>query len=123
MAQFGEKLQKHIRQTDVVHYVDLKNMQPMNGEKLVLHVTMLGFNQAATTKPFPYPKVCIALADEYLTHTFLSSDEPLAVWMPHRIESSSEAAVMQCTKHGNDNGQTFIKQLWNKSGNASANLI
>ena len=87
VAHFGEKLQKHVRQTDMVHYFDPKSMQPMNKEKLALHVTMLGFDQAATTKPLPYPKVCIALADEYLTHTFLSSDEPLAVWMPHRIET------------------------------------
>ena len=72
VAHFGEKLQKHIRQMDLVRYFDPKSMQPMNKEKLALHVTMLGFDQAAITKPLPYPKVCIALADEYLTHTFLS---------------------------------------------------
>ena len=43
-------------------------------------------DQAATTEPLPYPKVCIALADEFLTHTILSSEEPLAVWLPHHIE-------------------------------------
>ena len=87
VAHFGEKLEKNIRRLEVVRYFDPKSMKPMNKEKLFLHVTMLGFNQAATTKPLPYPKVCIALADEYLTHTFLSSDEPLQVWVPHQSEA------------------------------------
>jgi len=53
-----------------------------NGMRIHLHPASLGWSASASTKPLPYPKTFLALADEFLAHSFLTAEEPLRVWVP-----------------------------------------
>ena len=55
-----------------------------NGMRIHFHPASLGWSASASTKPLPYPKqkTLLALADEFLAHSFLTAEEPLRVWVP-----------------------------------------
>jgi hypothetical protein len=56
-----------------------------NGMRIHLHPASLGWSASASTKPLPYPKTLLALADEFLAHSFLTAEEPLRVWVPPTV--------------------------------------
>ncbi len=51
-----------------------------NGQLTHFHFASLGWVPSVTTKPLPYTKTCLALADELLTHYCLTAEEPARVW-------------------------------------------
>jgi hypothetical protein len=57
-----------------------------NGMRIHLHPASLGWSASASTKPLPYPKTLLALADEFLAHACLTAEEPFRVWVPPMLE-------------------------------------
>ena len=57
-----------------------------NGMRIHLHPASLGWSASASTKPLPYPKTFLALADEFLAQSCLTAEEPLRVWVPQMLE-------------------------------------
>jgi hypothetical protein len=53
-----------------------------SGQIINVHPANLGWSLSVTTKPLPYAKTFLALADEILPHSFLTDEEPLRAWVP-----------------------------------------
>lgn len=50
-------------------------------ERCITHISNLGFSEDCTSKPPPYGKVCLALAEDILQNGFLTDTEPLILWL------------------------------------------
>lgn len=78
---FATRMQEMIPPLETVQYWTGGQQALSSKERINLHPNMLGLMPHATTKPMPYPNTCRALADEILTHGFLTDDDPLTVWL------------------------------------------
>ena len=79
----GKALAAELRQ--VFPYLDSVNYGEASllhcRERCVTHISNLGFSEDCTTKPPPYGKVCLALAEDILQNGFLTDAEPLILWL------------------------------------------
>ena len=96
-----------------------------DGMRIHLHPASLGWSASASTKPLPYPKTFLALADEFFTHAFLTAEEPLRVWVPPDV--GGDLLPSLCQGYGphvfivvpfgsripdEDRSTTFFVSLW-----------
>ena len=80
-ASFESLLRSVLPSSDLVDYWR-PGVKIHSGQIINVHPANLGRSASVTTKPLPYPKTFLALADEILSHSFLTDEEPLRVWVP-----------------------------------------
>ncbi len=99
LGKFAEQLNTQLPQLETVSYLEPAHLNRLaSKERITLHASMLGFDAACTTKPLPYPTVAKALAEEYLTHGFLTEEEPLIVWSTRATDLESLNFTMKYVK-------------------------
>ena len=76
--KFKEYLLSQFPWLDCVEYADPFFLGKK--EKSFVHITMLSYHPDRSTKGLPFRSVCRDLAEEFLTHGFLTEVEPLLLW-------------------------------------------
>lgn len=89
-AAFAQALREKFPQSTAHTYTKIL---PDNCDEVIhLHLADLGYSSKASTRPPPYLTTAVALLDNYLTNTFLTSNSetPLSLWDGPSASGSSE---------------------------------
>ena len=77
--EFADELRQMFPYLDSVNYGEPSLLRCR--ERCITHISNLGFHQDCTSKPPPYGKVCLELAEDILQNGFLTETEPLILWL------------------------------------------
>jgi hypothetical protein len=95
-ASFESLLRSLLPSSDLVDYWH-PGVTSHSGQIINIHPASLGWSASVTTKPLPYPKTFLALAAEIISHSFLTDEEPMRVWVP---SSHPWGGPTLCEGHG-----------------------
>ena len=95
-ASFESLLRSLLPSSDLVDYWH-PGVTSHSGRIINVHPASMGRSASVTTKPLPYPKTFLALAAEIISHSFLTDEEPMRVWVP---SSHPWGGPTLCEGHG-----------------------